>query len=146
MARIVQLEENVFVASQLTEADFAGIAARGIRTIVNNRPDGEADDQMPSAVAEAAARKHGLVYRYLPVTNHDVTEDAPVAAQAEALRALSGPILFYCRTGNRCSILWAQASASRRGVDTVIERAAEAGFDIEELREFIEDHAEALAA
>lgn len=146
MARIAQLEENVFVASQLTEADFADIAASGVRTIVNNRPDGEADDQMSSAMAEAAAHEHGLAYRYLPVTNHDVTEDAPVVAQAEALRSLAGPILFYCRTGNRCSILWAQASASRFGVDAVIERAAAAGFHIEELREFIEDHAAALAA
>jgi len=146
MARIAQLEKNVFVASQLTEDDFAEIAARGIRTIVNNRPDGEAEDQLASEHAEVVALRHGFVYRHLPVTNYDVTEDGPVAAQAEAMRTLPGPILFFCRTGNRSSILWAQASAARLGTDTVLARAAEAGFDLEELREFIDDRAIELAA
>lgn len=146
MARIAQLEKNVFVASQLTEDDFAEIAARGIRSVVNNRPDGEADDQLPSAEAEAIARRHGLDYRFLPVASHDVTDDEPVDAQAEALRALPGPVLFYCRSGNRSTILWTQAAAARLGVDTVLDRAAGAGFDLEELREFVEDRAEAMAA
>lgn len=146
MARIAQLENNVYVASQLTGDDFAAIAARGIRAIVNNRPDGEAGDQLTSGRAEAAALRHGLVYRHLPVANYDVTEDGPVAAQADALRTLPGPILFYCRTGNRSSILWAQASAARLGADAVLARAAAAGFDLEELREFIEDRAVDLAA
>lgn len=146
MARIAQLEKNVFVAGQLTEADFADLAARGIRTIVNNRPDGEAEDQLSNERAAEVAMRHGLGYRYQPVTNFDVTEDEPVSAQAEAMRTLPGPILFYCRTGNRSSILWAQAAASRLGVETVLSRAAAAGFELEELREFIEEHAGALAA
>jgi uncharacterized protein (TIGR01244 family) len=146
MARIAQLEDNVFVAAQLTADDFADIAARGIRTIVNNRPDGEADDQLPSEEAEVAALRYGLVYRHLPVTNHDVTEDEPVAAQAKALRDLPGPVLFYCRSGNRSTILWAQASAARLGTDTVLQRAAQAGYQLEELREFIDDHAASIAA
>jgi sulfide:quinone oxidoreductase len=146
MARIAQLEKNVFVASQLTEDDFADIAARGIRTVVNNRPDGEADDQLANERAEVIALRYGLIYRYLPVSNHDVTEDGPVAAQAEALRTLPGPVLFFCRTGNRSSILWAQASAARLGPETVLGRAAAAGFDLEELREFIDDRTEELAA
>ena len=146
MARIAQLEDNVFVAAQLTRDDFADIAARGIRTIVNNRPDGEADDQLPSEEAEIAALRYGLVYRHLPVTNHDVTEDEPVAAQAKVLRDLPGPILFYCRSGNRSTILWAQASAARLGTDTVLQRAAQAGYQLEELREFIDDHAASIAA
>jgi sulfide:quinone oxidoreductase len=146
MARISQLETDIFVASQLTEADFADIAALGIRSVVNNRPDGEADDQIESARAEAAARRHGLIYRYLPVTNFDVTDDEPVDAQARLMAELPGPILFYCRTGNRCSVLWAQASARRLGVDTVLDRAARAGYDLAELREYIDDRADALVA
>jgi sulfide:quinone oxidoreductase len=146
MARIVQLEKNVFVASQLTEADFAEIAARGIRSVVNNRPDGEADDQLHSTQAEAAARRHGLAFHHAPVTNYDVTEDAPVDTQTRLIADLPGPILFYCRTGNRSSILWAQASAARLGAETVLDRAAAAGFDLAELREFIDDRAGALAA
>ena len=40
MAKIIQLEPDVAVAPQLVEADFAEIAARGFRSVVNNRPDG----------------------------------------------------------------------------------------------------------
>lgn len=146
MDRIAQLEDNVFVASQLTEDDIASAAGRGIRSIVCNRPDGEADDQISHAVAQEAARRAGLEFRNIPVANHDVTEDGPVSAQADALGSLPGPILFYCRSGNRSTILWAQASAARLGADTVIDRATTAGYNIAELREFILDRANVVAA
>ena len=42
MVKIVELEQGVYVAPQLTEADFAEIAAMGFRAVVDNRPDGEA--------------------------------------------------------------------------------------------------------
>ena len=54
MAKLIQLEGGVFVAPQIVESDFAEIAAKGFKTVVNNRPDGEAADQMPDEVAKAA--------------------------------------------------------------------------------------------
>jgi protein tyrosine phosphatase (PTP) superfamily phosphohydrolase (DUF442 family) len=38
MAKIIQFEPDVFVGHQLVEADFAELAARGFRSVVNNRP------------------------------------------------------------------------------------------------------------
>lgn len=146
MAKISQLEADVYVASQLVEEDFAMLADRGIRTVVSNRPDGEADDQLPSGRAAEAAVGHDLIFRYLPVASFDVTDDEPVAAQARALAELPRPILFYCRTGNRSTILWAQAAAPRLDTDTVLKCAGRAGFDLAELREFIDAPAGAMAA
>lgn len=146
MASISQLEKDIHVASQLTEDDFAALAAHGIRSVVTNRPDGEADGQLPSARAAEAAKRHGIAFRYLPVASFDVTEEEAVAAQARALAELPHPVLFYCRTGNRSTILWAQAAAPRLGADAVMQRAARAGFDLSELREFIETPTSALAA
>jgi len=146
MASISQLEKYVYIASQLTEDDFATLAARGIRSVVANRPDGEADSQIPSGRAAEIAKRHGIAFRYLPVASFDVTDSEPVAAQARALAELPKPVLFYCRTGNRSAILWAQAIAHRLGAETVLHRAAQAGLDLGELREFIEDAAGALAA
>ena len=54
MARIAQLEPDIYVAWQLVESDFADLAARGFRSVVNNRPDGEAPEQLPNARAQAA--------------------------------------------------------------------------------------------
>lgn len=146
MASISQLETDVYVASQLTDDDFAALAARGIRAVVANRPDGEAGDQMPSADAARAANRHGIAFRYLPVASFDVTDEEPVTAQARALAELPRPVLFYCRTGNRSTILWAQATAPLLGTDTVLKRASNAGFDLAELREFIDAPVGALAA
>ncbi len=141
MATIIELEKNVAVAPQLVEADFADIAARGFRSVVDNRPDGEAPDQLPNSAAAAAARRNGLAFRYLPVRNANVTDDDIVDAFAELMDELPGPILFYCRSGTRCATLWTQASAGRLGVDRALAIARDAGYDLEVLR----DHLDALA-
>lgn len=146
MATMVQLEDEVFVAPQLVEDDFAEIAARGFRSVVNNRPDGEAADQLPQRLAEAAARRNGLDFRYQPVANMNVTDDHVVDAFKELLDTLPRPVLFYCRTGTRCSILWAQAAVARLGVEKTLETVTAAGYDLEPLREhLVEREGSALA-
>ena len=139
MAEIFELEDGVFVAPQLVAADFPEIAARGFRAVVNNRPDGEAADQLPDRAAEAAARRSGLKYRYQPVADRNVTDDSVVDAFAALLDDLPRPVLFYCRTGTRCSILWAQAVAPRLGVERALKTVADAGYDLEPLRERLEE-------
>jgi len=120
MVKIIQLEPDIAVAPQLVEADFADIAARGFRTVVNNRPDGEAPDQLPNTQAAAAAHRHGLEFRYHPVRNLNVIDDEVVDTFARLMEDLPGPIVFYCGTGARCTILWTLAAAGRLGVDATI--------------------------
>jgi len=141
MAKVRQLEAGVSVAPQLTETDFAELAARGFRSVVNNRPEGEAPDQLANAEAEAAARAAGLAFRFHPVTHMHVTDDANVAAFAAAVQELPQPILFYCRSGTRCATLWAQASVARLGLARTLRIAAESGYDLEVLRDELEARA-----
>jgi sulfide:quinone oxidoreductase len=141
MVKFIQLEPQVFVAGQIAESDFAEIAAEGFRAVVNNRPDGEAEGQMPDAVADAVARRHGLAYVYQPVANLNVTDDDKVEAFHQALDELPRPVLFYCRTGTRCTILWAQASAARLTPEAVLQAAADAGYDLYAVRDMIDHHA-----
>lgn len=138
MAKLIELEPGVFVAPQLVETDFEEVAARGFKVVVDNRPDGEAADQMPSSVAEAAARRLGLDFIYQPVPNLRVTEDGIVAAFSESLENLPRPVLFYCRSGTRCTILWAQASAERLGTDRIVELAKAGGYDLSGIRHEID--------
>lgn len=142
MVKIVQLEPDIAVAPQLGEADFAEIAALGFRAVVNNRPDGEAADQLPNAQAEAAARRHGLAYRYQPVRNLNVTDDDVVEAFARLADELPGPVLFYCRSGTRCTTLWTQAAAPRLGIDRALATARAAGYDLDFLRETLAGRAD----
>jgi len=139
VAKIVKLDSAVSVSPQLDKADFAELAAQGFRSVVNNRPDGEAPDQLPSQEAEALARQHGLEYRYQPVRNVNVTDDDVVADFARLMEELPAPILFYCRSGTRCTTLWTQVQASRLGVDPTLRIARNAGYNLDGLRETLEE-------
>ena len=144
--KIIQLEPGIAVAPQLVEADFAEIVDLGFRSVVNNRPDGEAPDQLPSAQAEAAAHRHGLTYRYQPVKNVNVLDDDVVADFARLMDELAGPTLFYCRSGTRCTTLWTQVAASRQGIDEALTVARDAGYDLDFLREMLSERNWPLAA
>ncbi|MFC3133525.1 TIGR01244 family sulfur transferase [Microbaculum marinum] len=139
MANIFRMEDGVFVGSQLTEADIDALPAKGFRTLVVNRPDGEADDQMSHDAARAAAQRNGLAFHYQPVESVDATEDWAVAGFRDLLDSVERPALFCCRTGNRSTLMWAQAAVSRLGVDAVIDAAAKAGCDFEPIRDIFED-------
>ena len=55
------------MAPQLQAADFAAAGRTGIRTVINNRPDGEAPDQLATREARALAAANGLDYEFVPV-------------------------------------------------------------------------------
>ncbi len=75
-----------------------------------------------------------------------MTDDDVVESFARLMDDLPRPVLFYCRTGTRCSVLWAQAAVARLGVARTLEIVTEAGYDLEPLREqLVEREASALA-
>ncbi|MBW8783566.1 MAG: TIGR01244 family phosphatase [Novosphingobium sp.] len=133
-----KLTDTVFASPQIGLAEVAEAAAQGIAMIVNNRPEGESDDQTPGAKIEAAAKAAGLGYVAIPVTHAGFSE-AQVAAMAEALAASPGPVLAYCRSGTRSTLLWALAEASR-GADPAMlaGQAAAAGYDLAPIRTLLE--------
>lgn len=95
-------------APQLCLADLAECTERGFALIVNNRPDGEDGGQPSSESLEAEAQRRGLEYAYLPIvpgelTDKEAREFADLVAQAD------GPVLAFCRTGNRSQKLWNRA-------------------------------------
>lgn len=135
MPKIQQVEPDVAVAPQLAEADFAVVAARGFRSVVAIRPDGEAPDQLANARAAAAAKRHGLAFSYLPVMSVAVTDAEVVDRFARLRNDLPGPILFYCGTGVRCMALWAQTAAPRLGIEAALAAARNAGHDLDILRD-----------
>lgn len=128
MADIRRLTDSFAVAPQIAVADVAAIAAAGFGFIVNNRPDGEVPDQPCGADIEAAALDAGLGYLAIPVATGFNAEQV---AALSALLVSPRPILAYCRSGTRSTLLWALASASRGGdVAEIAETAAAAGYDV----------------
>ena len=87
-----QIEPGFAVSGQLFPQDLPGLAAQGFRSVICNRPDGEAADQPGfQAIAQAAAAA-GLQALYLPV-QPGMVRDADAAAFAQALSDLPGPVL-----------------------------------------------------
>ena len=109
MKPIERLTPSFSISGDVWPDDLAAIAAQGYRTIINNRPDGEAADQPTSAAIENAAHKLGLSYRHIPV----VPGNFPAAAVVEFAAALSGcegPVLAFCKTGMRSKNMHALAT------------------------------------
>lgn len=129
-----QLTERVLVSPQISISDLAAAAAQGIGLIINNRPEGESDDQTPGDQIEAAARAAGMDYVAIPVT-HAGFSGPQVNAMAEALARSDRPVLAYCRTGTRSTLLWALAVSSQGGSSHVLSAAAaQAGYDLTPVR------------
>ncbi len=129
-----RLTDQLQVSPQIGLPDVAEAVAQGVTLIVNNRPENEGDDQTPGAEIEAAARTAGLDYVAIPVTHAGFSEPQ-VKAMAEALNSAKGPVLAYCRSGTRSTLLWALAEASQGGdPDALTNMAAKAGYDVSPVR------------
>ena len=107
-----QLFDTVFASPQIGLAEVAEAKALGVTMIVNNRPENESDDQTPGPDIAAAAAAAGIGYVAIPVTHAGFSE-SQVTAMASALAGAPGPVLAYCRSGTRSTLLWALAEASR---------------------------------
>lgn len=127
--RFRRLSDDFYVAPQLAAEDFAAAAALGIRTVIDNRPDGEAPDEIQSDEAARAAEAAGLAFRYLPVPTGGMGMEHVEALRA-ALDEAERPVLAYCRSGTRSCHLWAFATACARPVEETVTAAAAAGYDL----------------
>lgn len=124
------LASGLSVAGGLDKTDIEALAQAGVRTIINNRPDGEDPGQLPAAEARAAAEAHGIAYHHIPITAASLSR-ADVDAFAAVLRDGSAPVVAHCRSGTRSSLLWALVRM-REGADplSLIAAAAQHGIDI----------------
>jgi len=130
-ASLVALDDRVAVAGQLQPADMKEIAAAGYVAVVNNRPDGEAMFGQPrTADLKRAAEAAGLIFLDLPFSGPRASPDQ-VRAFAGLLEERPGPVVAYCKSGLRSSLLWgAAAIAQGRALEDVLQAAQRAGQNL----------------
>lgn len=142
MSDFRQITPSFWASPQISTSDVAEAAALGFALVINNRPEGEVEDQTPGRVIAAAVRAAGMDYRAIPVTPGCFSEDQ-VQAMTEALAEAQGPVLAYCRSGTRSTLLWSLAQAQNgRDPDAIAADAAGAGYDVAPIRPLLK----ALAA
>lgn len=106
--RIDRLAADFAVSEQLRPGYLTEVAAAGFRTIVCNRPDGEAGGQPSFAEVADTARAAGLRAAYLPAPSG--AKPGPYADEfRQTFEAAAKPVLAYCRSGARSTALWKAA-------------------------------------
>jgi sulfide:quinone oxidoreductase len=124
-----QISGAVSVSPQIFPADVPAIAQAGFRSILCNRPDGEAPDQPTFEEIEAVARANGLTAHYQPIVSGKVRDEDAVAF-GQALTELPGPVFAYCRTGTRSATLWSLSQAGHKSVADILAATKRAGYDM----------------
>jgi uncharacterized protein (TIGR01244 family) len=129
-AELFPLAPGLSVAGRLDRTDIDALARAGVRTIVNNRPDGEDPGQLPATEAKQLATAHGIAYHHIPITAATLTL-ADVDSFAATVRDAAEPVVAHCRSGTRSALLWA-LTRMREGADplALISEAARHGIDI----------------
>lgn len=102
------IDEQVAVSGQITVEHVQAIADAGYKSLICNRPDGEAPDQTDVALIEEAAQRAGLAFRFIPVLSSGMTIEN-VEATRTALDDLDRPVYAYCRSGARSTNVYNMA-------------------------------------
>ncbi len=136
-----QINSRLSISPQLSIADVGEAYARGFRSIIVNRPDGEEAGQPSIAEMRQAASAAGLGFAAVPVVPGKIT-DEDVAQFTAALEMLKGPTIAYCRTGVRAATLWALSGAAALGPDVVLTTTAAGGYDLGQLRPRLQERYE----
>lgn len=127
-----KLADDLYVLAQIKPDDLDRLATFGFRSIISNRPDGEAEDQPAFSEISREAHRNGMEVRHIPVTSNKLT-DEDISAFRAALCVLPKPILAYCRTGTRSTFLWALSEAPNRSMKELFSRANAAGYDLKNI-------------
>jgi uncharacterized protein (TIGR01244 family) len=106
---ISRISDDYAIAPQIFPNEVPAIAEQGFVSIICNRPDGEEPGQPTVAEIAAACDAAGLAFHHVPVSGMPIAEDA-IAEHRRVVDQSNGPVLGYCRSGQRSLIIW-QASA-----------------------------------
>ena len=125
------------VSPQISPGDLDAIKAAGFAAVICNRPDVEVPPELRAEAIGAAAAAAGLAFVENPVTHAGLDETA-VRAQAEAIAQADGPVLAYCASGTRSTVVWMLGAAPTTAADDLLAAARAQGYDLEMLRPQLE--------
>lgn len=64
-----------------------------------------------------------------------------IALQTKLLKELPGPVLAYCRSGTRSSVIWAFLKVGTMDIDKILAATEQAGYHLAHLRPQLEKFA-----
>jgi sulfide:quinone oxidoreductase len=134
--KIKSITTDVAVAEQLNVSDIDELSNLGIKSIICNRPDGEAETQANHQEIKTAAIKAGIEFKYQPVIDSNVSNDE-IQQFKNYLAVLPAPVLAYCRTGTRSATLWSFSQADVLSITEILNLTKTAGYEMSKVTEQI---------
>ncbi|MEC3860384.1 TIGR01244 family sulfur transferase [Mesobacterium sp. TK19101] len=130
---MIPLSDRYSVSPQISAEDIPSIKSAGFSTIICNRPDFEVPPDLQADTIRAAAEAAGLRFEVLPVTHQGMTPQT-IARQMELTEASDGPVLAYCNSGTRSSVVWALGQVGKMSVDDILTATRNAGYNLDGLK------------
>jgi len=127
------LTPHYAVSPQISPEDLPLIAEAGFSAVICNRPDAENPPEWHAAAMAEAAQAAGLQFHNLPLTHQTMTPEN-VARQRDLIDATTGPVLAYCASGTRSSVIWSLGQAGHLSTDEILATTAQAGYQLDQLR------------
>jgi uncharacterized protein (TIGR01244 family) len=132
--KFAKINNELTVSDQITIEDLKEIQAQGYKTIFCNRPDQESEGQLAFSVIEKEAQSIGIKAIHQPVIGGQISDD-DISQFGSSFELAQKPVFAYCRTGTRCSTLWALAHAKKMPIDEILNKTQIAGYDLSPLLE-----------
>ena len=122
------ISKDYAVSPQIDPQDVKLLAEAGYRSLICNRPDGEEWGQPEFVRIEEAAKAAGMQVRWIPIVGGPTTE--AMDSFKTALDEMPGPLLAYCRSGTRSTMMWTIAQFGDVPDDEIVSATAQAGYDM----------------
>jgi sulfide:quinone oxidoreductase len=132
--KLAKINNELTVSDQITIEDLKEIQAQGYKTIFCNRPDQESEGQLAFSAIEKEAQNLGIKAIHQPVIGGQIS-DNDIAQFGSYFELAQKPIFAYCRTGTRCSMLWALSNAKTLPIDEILNKTQIAGYDLSPLQD-----------
>lgn len=129
----IHIDANYYVSPQISVDDVSALAAAGFAKIICNRPDEEVPQELRTEGIRIAAESAGIDFEVLPLT-HQTMHAENIKAQFEIVAGTSGPVVAYCASGTRCTVVWALSQVGKKSADDILKTTEKAGYNLEGLR------------
>lgn len=129
------------VSPQIAVTDIPAIKSAGYKSVLCNRPDDENLPQDQIDAMAAAVEQAGLSFADNPFNHMQFGPDI-IAKQKVLMEKLPGPVLAYCASGTRCSIVWAFMQAGHQSTDDILSACRDQGYSLDHLRPALDQYAQ----
>jgi uncharacterized protein (TIGR01244 family) len=126
---ITHITPEFSVSGELSEAELMVLADQGVDTLINVRPDNEAEGQINHPKWQVLAKNLHIEYGYIPVKPGEYSEQ-DIAKFDTLLTQSKTRVHSFCRTGARAVHLWALANKNTLAFDRMHDIAKQKGYDL----------------